>query len=63
MGVVDLDTRRGTWLILPAAGGSTAEASDEGPSRADAEPVQGGLATIVDAGEGQDATLTVYALP
>ena len=63
LGVLDLETRQGIWLALPTAGSSTVGASDEGASPARVVPVQGGLATYVDAGEGHDATLTVYALP
>ncbi len=62
LGVLDLETRRGTWLTLPA-GDSAGGTSDNGTSLARAEPVQGGLATVVNAGEGRDATLTVYAMP
>jgi hypothetical protein len=62
LGVLDLETRHGTWLTLPAseAAGGT---SENGTSLARAEPVQGGLATVVNAGEGRDVTLTVYASP
>jgi tetratricopeptide (TPR) repeat protein len=62
LGVLDLDTRRGTWLTLPA-GDSAGGTSENGTSLARAEPVQGGLATVVNEGEGRDATLTVYAVP
>ena len=62
LGVLDLETRRGTWLTLPA-GEAAGGTSENGTSRARAEPVQGGLATVVNAGEGRDATLTVYAVP
>ncbi|HTB59097.1 MAG TPA: hypothetical protein VLC06_14560, partial [Polyangia bacterium] len=61
MGVVDLETRKGAWLILPGAGGSTD--SDEGIGAEDLEPVQGGVATLANAHDGQEATLTVYAAP
>jgi tetratricopeptide (TPR) repeat protein len=63
LGVVDLETRRGTWLELPTAGSATVEASNEGARSGRVELVRDGLATFVDAGEGQDATLTVYATP
>ena len=63
LGVVDLETRRGTWLTLPVGTEPAAGTSDEGASRSRAEPVRGGLATIASAGEGEDATLTVYAQP
>ena len=58
IGIVDLETRRGTWLTLLGAGDSAAGTSD---SRA--EPVEGGLATVVNPGEGREATLTVYLTP
>jgi hypothetical protein len=48
---------------LPGAGGSAVEASDEGARSARVDLLRDGLATYVDAGEGHDATLTVYALP
>ena len=62
LGVLDLESRRGTWLTLPA-GDSAGGISEKGVSRARAEPVQGGLATVVNPRDGQDATLTVYAVP
>ena len=58
LGVVDLDTRQGTWLTLPPP--------DKPPDRSRrwyTDLAQGGLATVTYAPEGQDATLTVYALP
>jgi hypothetical protein len=60
MGIVDLETHRGTWLILPEDSG---EISEGGTYRSRAEPVEGGLATMTEAGEGKDATLTVYGPP
>lgn len=39
------------------------ETSEKRGSRERAEPVRGGFATVVNAGEGQGATLTVYAMP
>ena len=63
LGVVDLETRHGTWLALPAASDSLSGTSEKSASSARAEPVQGGLATFSNAGEGQEATLTVYAVP
>ena len=58
------EARRGTWLMLPPAGHSTADSSKEGGPRSRAEPVQGGLATIVVSGRGaRTTTLTVYAVP
>jgi hypothetical protein len=61
MGVVDLETRKGAWLILPDAGGATD--SDDSLSGPDLDPVQGGVATLANARDGQEATLTVYAAP
>jgi tetratricopeptide (TPR) repeat protein len=63
LGVVDLETRRGTWLTLPVGTEPAVGSADEGASRSRAGPVRGGLATITSAGEGEDATLTVYAQP
>jgi hypothetical protein len=63
LGVVDLETRHGTWLTLPAASDSQSGTSEKSASRARTAPVQGGLATVSNPGEGQEATLTVYAVP
>ena len=65
LGIVDLETRRGAWMTLPAGIEPAVGSSVEGASRLRVEPVQGGLATIanVGEGEGEDATLTVYAPP
>jgi hypothetical protein len=52
LGVIDLDTRRGAWLTLPAT------ANRDWP-----QLVGGGVGTFVRSGRGKDATLTVYALP
>ena len=63
LGILDLEARHGTWLTLSAASGSAGGISEKGVSRPRAEPVRGGLATVVEGGEGQETTLTVYAVP
>jgi hypothetical protein len=56
LGVVDLDTRQGTWLTLPPDGATTPE------RHFFTQLAYGGLGVVTRA-KGEDATLTVYAQP
>ena len=58
LGVVDLETRQGTWLRLPPA-----EKPSAGSRRWETDLAEDGLAIVTNASKGQDATLTVYAPP
>ena len=56
LGVVDLDTRQGTWLTLPADRDSSRD------RRSFAQLTQGGLGVVTRPKDGA-ALLTVYAQP